>query len=82
MEEKSSTLETTIVTLQNQISYFKMKGREAERAQKEVLNLKQKLEGFEKANFVLTATKEEVQNMVKQNNDLDLMCLLVITLKK
>lgn len=68
--------------LQSQLLYFKSKAKESDRAQEEIVNLKKKIEGLEKTHLVLTATKEEVQEMVRRNNDHDTLCLLVTTLKK
>lgn len=82
VENNCTILKSTIHALQNQISYFKTKAKEADRAQEEIVNLKKKVEGLEKAHFVLNATKEEVQEMVRLNIDQDTMCLLVTTLKR
>lgn len=53
-----------------------------DRAQEEIVSLKKKVEALEKTHFVLNATKEEVQELVRHNNDQDTLCLLVTTLKK
>lgn len=82
MEGNGSILKSTIHELQSQVSYFKTKSKEADRAQEEIVSLKKKIEGLEKTHFVLNATKEEVQDMMRQNNDQDTLCLLVATLKK
>lgn len=82
VENNCAILKSTTHALQSQISYFKTKAKEADRAQEEIVNLKKKVEGLEKAHFVLNATKEDVQEMVKLNMDQDTMCLLVTTLKK
>lgn len=68
--------------LQSQVLYFKSKAKERDRAQEEIVSLKKKIEGLEKTYLVLTATKEEVQDMMRRNNDQDTLCLLVTTLKK
>lgn len=82
LEDQIAISKSAMHALQSQLLYYKSKAKESDRAQEEIVNLKRKIEGLEKTQFVLTATKEEVQDMMRHNNDYDTLCLLVTTLKK
>lgn len=82
LEDEIARSKFTMDALQSRILDLKSRAKEAARAQEEIVNLKKKIDGLEKTSMVLTASKEEVQDMIKRNNDYDTLCLLVTTLKK
>lgn len=82
LEDQSAIAKSSMHALQSQLLYFKAKAKESDKTQEEIVNLKKRIESLETTHAVLTATKEEVQDMMRHNNDQDTLCLLVTTLKK
>lgn len=68
--------------LQDQVKYFKSEAKESKRMSSEVVMLKAKLRDMENLALVTDGTKQEVNDMLRHNQDPNALGLMVVTLKK
>lgn len=68
--------------LQDQVKYFKEEARGCRKMNSEVIALKAKLRDMENLQLVTDGTKQEVDDMLRNNLDPNALSLMVVTLKK
>lgn len=82
LENKQSVSESVMHALKEQVAYFKLKAKESNRLNDEVVRLKEKVKDLEHVQLVITGSKEQVNDMLRHNKDPHSLSLLVHTLKK
>lgn len=79
-KEKSNT--SVILGLKEKISFLKSKTTENELLRNEVDRLKCIINEYENVQLVINGTKEQVDNLLRENNSAKELAVLVETLKK
>ncbi|XP_018329195.1 E3 ubiquitin-protein ligase TRAIP isoform X2 [Agrilus planipennis] len=82
LQSELATSSSVCFALKDQISYFKARSKEREKLADEVQRLKEQLKDMEHVEIVLSGTKDEVDNMLRENNNIQSLQLLVATLKR
>lgn len=74
--------ESGIHALKDQISYFKSKARETDKLAEEVVKLKSSIKDMENVQTAIKGTREEVNEMLKNENNIESLAILAAILKK
>ncbi|KAJ8916316.1 hypothetical protein NQ315_005011 [Exocentrus adspersus] len=82
LESKIREYESSIHALKDQISYFKSKARESEKLSEEVVKLKNSIKDMENVQLAVNGTREQVNDILKNERNIESLALLVATLKK
>lgn len=82
LETNIRTYESTIYALRDQISYFKSKSKETDRLNSEIVKLKQSLKDLENVQLALDGTREQVNDIIRNEHNVDSLAILAATLKK
>lgn len=82
MESDLRTYESTIHALKDQISFFKSKSKESDRLNAEIAKLKQTMRDVQSVQLAIDGTRDEVMQMLKNENNIESLAILAATLKK
>lgn len=82
LENKVRTHDSVQNALRDQIIYFKSKCKENEKLTQEVSRLKTNLRAMESTQLALVGTREQVNDMIKNESNIEALALLATTLKK
>ncbi|XP_017781704.1 PREDICTED: E3 ubiquitin-protein ligase TRAIP [Nicrophorus vespilloides] len=82
LENKVRTLESVIRALKEQVQFFKDKSRENDRVNDEMLRLKERLKAMENTQVALYGSTDQVNEMLRHNNNPESLTILVSTLKR
>lgn len=82
LEGQEKVYESTTRALKDQLAFIKDKCRDVGRLNSEVNRLKEQLRKMDRLKTVLDGTREQVEDMLRENIDQSSMSLLVVTLKK
>lgn len=82
LERQIKVHESAIHALKDQISYFKSKARENDKLSEEVIKLKNDIKNMESVQLAINGTREQVNEMLRNENNIESMAILAATLKK
>ncbi|KAJ3650302.1 hypothetical protein Zmor_021999 [Zophobas morio] len=82
LEGKTRSYDSVIHNLKDQISFLKCKAKERDKVMDELTKFKTKLKQMENIELAVNGSREEVTEMLKNENDVDSLVILVATLKK
>lgn len=82
LESKIKVHESAIHALKDQISYFKSKARDSDKLSEEVVKLKNSIKDMESVQLAINGTREQVNEMLRNENNIESMAILAATLKK
>lgn len=82
LEHEKKSTESMIHALKDQISYLKIKCKETDRLCNEVTKLKLLLKDSENVQRAIAGSRAEVNEMLKNENNIESLALLAATLKK
>lgn len=71
-----------ILALKDQVAYFKKKCKEVDQLKDESNKLKETLRNMDRVETVLEGTKEEVEEILRNERNMQTLALLAVTLKK
>jgi hypothetical protein len=81
-ENKLRIHDSVVHALKDQISFFKSKAKERDRLIEELSKMKSKLKHMESIQLAVNGSREEVNDMLKNENDIESLVILAATLKK
>ncbi|XP_018567295.1 E3 ubiquitin-protein ligase TRAIP-like [Anoplophora glabripennis] len=82
LESKMRVHESAMHALKEQISYFKSKARDSDKLAEEVMKLKHSIKDMENIQIALNGTREEVNEILRNENNIESLAILSATLKK
>ncbi|VEN33809.1 unnamed protein product [Callosobruchus maculatus] len=82
VESSLKAYETTIISLKEQISYFKSKSRESEKLTAEIVKLKNTIKNMENAQIAINGTRDQVNEMLRNEADVESLAIYGAMLKK
>lgn len=82
LENDIRTYESTIHAFKDQISFFKSKSKETDRLNTEIVKLKQTLKNLQNVELALGGTRDQVNEMIRNEHNVDSLAILAATLKK
>ncbi|CAH2002026.1 unnamed protein product [Acanthoscelides obtectus] len=82
VEASLKAYEMTIISLKEQISYFKSKSKESEKLTTEIVNLKNTIKNMENAHIAINGTRDQVNEMLRNEADVESLAIYGAMLKK
>lgn len=82
LENNDRTMESTMHAFKDQIVYFKSKAKDTDRLSDEIIKLKSTIRNMENVEAVLKASREQVNNILRDEHNVESLALLAATLKK
>nr|CAI5820223.1 unnamed protein product [Callosobruchus analis] len=82
VESSLKAYETTIISLKEQMSYFKSKSKESEKLSVEIVKLKNTIKNMENAQKAINGTRDQVNEMLKNEADVESLAIYGAMLKK
>ncbi|KAJ8983374.1 hypothetical protein NQ317_010467 [Molorchus minor] len=82
LENKARSHESAIHALKDKMSYFKSKSNETDRLREEVTKLKNKIKDMESIEMAINGTRDEVNNVLRTERNVESLALMSAILKK
>ncbi|KAF7273952.1 E3 ubiquitin-protein ligase trul-1-like [Rhynchophorus ferrugineus] len=82
MEETAITHQSAIAALKDQIKFFKTKSLKCDSLKEEVDHLKNQLKDLHHVQLAITGSRKQIDDIIRNENSIESLALLVATLKK
>ncbi|KAG5872566.1 hypothetical protein JTB14_033983 [Gonioctena quinquepunctata] len=82
LENKEKVHESAIHALKDQIAYFKGKAKESDQLSAEIVRLKNSMKNMDNIQLAINGTRDQVNEILRNEHNMDSLALLVATLKK
>ncbi|XP_023024574.2 TRAF interacting protein no poles [Leptinotarsa decemlineata] len=82
LENKEKVHESAIHALKDQITYFKSRAKETDRLSAEIVRLKNSMKDMDNVNVAINGTRDQVDEILRNQHNIESLALLAATLKK
>ncbi|XP_066262668.1 E3 ubiquitin-protein ligase TRAIP-like isoform X1 [Euwallacea similis] len=82
LETSERTYDSIVAALKEQVKFFKGQVKNCNKLKDEVTKLKNEIKGLENVQIAVSGTKQQVQDIIRNENNVESLALLAATLKK
>ncbi|CAH1163838.1 unnamed protein product [Phaedon cochleariae] len=82
LEHNEKVNESTVHALKQQISYFKSKAKDSDRLTEEIVKLKNNIKDMENVQIAINGTRDQANEMIKNQNHVESLAIVAAMLKK